>query len=281
VTAAAAGTISLGGELAVNRLGFGAMWIGNAGPDGARALLRRAVALGVNLIDTADVYGHGSSEEAIAAALHPYPPGLVIATKGGQVHVDGRPVPDGRPERLRRACEESLRRLRLDTIPLYQLHSPDPDVPLAESLGAMLELQAEGKVRMVGVSNVFAGQLEPLLDEFPVVSVQNQYNPMRRRSDAELSICAARGIAFLPYRPLASGALAASDAPTNEAVASGAASPAQVTLAWLLHHSPVMVPIPGTSSIEHLEENMGAARLMLDDRTAAVLDALESPSPRL
>jgi pyridoxine 4-dehydrogenase len=243
VTAPAAGTISLGGEVEVNRLGLGAMWLSNAGPDGARVLLRRALELGVNLIDTADVYGHGASETAIAEALHPYPPDLVIATKGGQIHVDGKPVADGRPEHLRAACEASLGRLRLETIPLYQLHSPDPNVPLTESLGALLELRAEGKVRMIGVSNVFAGHLEPVLDEFPVVSLQNQYSPRRRRSDRELAICEARGVAFMAYRPLDSGELAAE---------------AAVNLAWLLHHSPVMVPIPGTSSLAHLEENMSA-----------------------
>jgi pyridoxine 4-dehydrogenase len=248
VTGAAAGTISLGGEVEVNRLGLGAMWLGKAGPGGARALLRRALELGVNLIDTADLYGDGASEAAIAEALHPYPPDLVIATKGGQVHVEGKPVPNGRPQHLRAACEASLQRLRLDTIPLYQLHSPDPNVPLEESLGGLLDLQAEGKVRMIGVSNVFAGHLEPLLDQFPVVSVQNQYSPTRRRSDRELAICEARGVAFMPYRPLDSGALAAS---------------AQMTLAWLLQHSPVMVPIPGTSSIAHLEENMGAPLIRL------------------
>jgi pyridoxine 4-dehydrogenase len=248
VTAAAAGTISLGGEVEVNRLGLGAMWLGNAGPDGARALLRRALELGVNLIDTADVYGHGASETAIAESLHPYPGDLMIATKGGQIHVEGNPVPDGRPEHLRAACEASLGRLRLDTIPLYQLHSPDPNVPLEESLGCLLDLQAEGKVRMIGVSNVFAGQLEPVLDQFPVVSVQNRYSPTHRRSDRELSICEDRGVAFMPYRPLDSGALSAS---------------AQTTIAWLLHHSPVMVPIPGTSSVAHLEENMGAPLIRL------------------
>jgi aryl-alcohol dehydrogenase-like predicted oxidoreductase len=255
------------------------MWLGNAGPDRARALLQRALELNVNLIDTADVYGQGASEIAIAEALHPYPTDLVIATKGGQVHVDGNPAPDGRPEHLRAACEASLGRLRLDTIPLYQLHNPDPDVPLEESLGALLDLQAEGKVRMIGVSNVFAGPLERVLDGFPVVSVQNQYNPMRRRSDRELGICEARSVAFMPYRPLGSGSLAAPDAPTSASVASRGATAAQVTLAWLLQHSPAMVPIPGTSSIEHLEENMGASLLALDDRETAALEALDSKSP--
>ncbi|MGH2978648.1 MAG: aldo/keto reductase [Solirubrobacterales bacterium] len=277
MTAAAAGTISLGGELAVNRLGFGAMWVARAGPEGARALLRRVVELGVNLIDTADVYGRGASETAIADALHPYPADLVIATKGGQIHVDGKPAPDGRPEHLRAACEASLRRLRLDTIPLYQLHNPDSKVPLEESLGALVELRDEGKVRMIGVSNVFAGRLESVLDEFPVVSVQNQYHLIHRRSDRDLPICEARGVAYMPYRPLGSGALAAPDAPSSTAGSS--APPAQIALAWLLQHSPMMLPIPGTSSIEHLEENMRAPLVRLGDAEAAALDALDSQSP--
>jgi aryl-alcohol dehydrogenase-like predicted oxidoreductase len=275
VTAAAAGTIKLGGEVEVNRLGFGAMWVGRAGPEGARALLRRAVELGVNLIDTADVYGRGASETAIADALHPYPEGLVIATKGGQVSVDGKPAPDGRPEHLRAACEASLRRLRLDTIPLYQLHNPDSEVPLEESLGALVELRDEGKVRMIGVSNIFAGRLEAVLDQFPVVSVQNQYHLLHRRSDRDLPICEARGVAYMPYRPLGSGSLAALDAPAGATAAASAATPAQITLAWLLEHSPVMVPIPGTASIEHLEENMGARQVRLGVEDAAQLGALE------
>jgi aryl-alcohol dehydrogenase-like predicted oxidoreductase len=230
------------------------------------------VELGVNLIDTADVYSRGASETAIADALHPYPEGLVIATKGGQVSVDGRPAPDGRPEHLRAACEASLRRLRLDTIPLYQLHNPDSQVPLEESLGALVQLRAEGKVRMIGVSNVRAASLERVLDEFPVVSVQNQYHLRHRGGDRDVAICEARGVAYMPYRPLASGSLAAEPLPG----AGPDATQAQISLAWLLQRSPSMVPIPGTSSLEHLEENVAAARVRLDAGTTASLDALDS-----
>jgi aryl-alcohol dehydrogenase-like predicted oxidoreductase len=254
VTAAAAGSFRLGGEVSVNRLGFGAMWM--PGPDGGSAVLRRAVELGVNLIDTADVYGHGASEAAIADALHPYPADLVIATKGGQISVGGEPAANGRPEHLRAACEESLRRLRMETIPLYQLHNPDPGVPIRESIGALADLRAEGKVRQIGVSNVGGDELRQLLDEFPIVSVQNLYNADDRRGDEDVDLCTARGVAFIPYRPLASGALA-------EQEASRGATAAQVALAWLLQRSPAMVPIPGTTSVRHLEENVGAGSLRL------------------
>jgi aryl-alcohol dehydrogenase-like predicted oxidoreductase len=233
------------------------------------------VELGVNLIDTADVYGRGASESAIADALHPYPEDLVIATKGGQISVDGKPAPDGRPEHLRAACEASLARLRLDTIPLYQLHNPDAKVPLEESLGALVELRDEGKVRMIGVSNVFADRLEAVLDQFPVVSVQNQYHLLHRRSDRDLPICEARGVAYMPYRPLGSGSLAGSDAPAGTTAAARGATPAQIALAWLLQHSPMMLPIPGTASLEHLEENMQAPGVTLGDEDAARLGALE------
>ena len=241
MTAAAAGSFALGGDVVVNRLGFGAMWM--PGPGDGHAVLRRALELGVNLIDTADVYGQGASESAIADALHPYPDDLVIATKGGQISVDGAPAADGRPAHLRAACEASLQRLRLDTIPLYQLHNPDPDVPLAESVGALSDLQAEGKVRQIGVSNVFGAELVWLLGEFPIVSVQNHYNPNDRSGDEDIEACAARGVAYIPYRPLAGGAL--TDAPA--------------ALRWLLERSPAMLPIPGTTSIAHLEENVAAA----------------------
>jgi pyridoxine 4-dehydrogenase len=277
MTAAAAGTIALGGEMKVNRLAFGAMWM--PGPGDGHAVLRRAVELGVNLIDTADVYGRGRSEEAIAAALHPYPEDLVIATKGGQVHRDGGPAPDGRPEHLRAACEASLRRLRLDAIPLYQLHSRDPDVPIAESLGALMQLRAEGKVRQIGVSNLFAAALQDVLGEFPVVSVQNQYHLQHRRSEPDVDVCAARGVAFMPYRPLARGALAQGPGAVADVAAAHGATPAQVVLAWLLRRSPAMLPIPGTRSLEHLEENVAAARLELSEADVATLDAWASVGP--
>ena len=203
---------------------------------------------------------YGASEEVIAGALHPYPEGIVIATKGGQTLVDGRPTADGRPEYLRAACERSLTRLRADTIDLYQLHMPDPEVPIEDSLGALDELRREGKIRHIGVSNVFGDQLERALATVPVVSVQNRYSLMSRNSEREIENCEREGIAFMPWQPLADGALA------------GTAGP-QVALAWLLQRSPAMLPIPGTSSIEHLEENVAAAGLRL---TADELAALEA-----
>jgi pyridoxine 4-dehydrogenase len=270
MTAGDAGTLELG-EFEVRRIGLGAFWM--PGPADGSAVLRRAVDLGVNLIDTADTYGAGRSEEAIAAALHPYPDDLVIATKAGQVLRDGEPVADGRPEHLRAACEASLRRLRLDTIPLYQLHQPDPAVPLAESLAALAELRAEGKVREIGVSNLFGEQLEGALAEFPVVSVQNQYHLERRRSEPVIDACAARGAAFMAYRPLARGALAQGPGAVAQVAAAHGATPGQVALAWVLARAPVTVPIPGTRSVAHLEENVAAAQVELSQADIAALDA--------
>lgn len=275
MTAARAGTASLGDELTVNRLGLGAMWI--PGPGDGREILHRALELGVNLIDTADTYGGGHSEEAIAAALHPYPADLVIATKGGQVRTEDGPKPDGRPAHLRAACEASLRRLRLDTIPLYQFHNPDPKVPLEESIGALVQLRDEGKVRLIGVSNVFAGRLEGILDEFPIVSVQNLYHLEGRQFEHGIAACEERGVVFLPYRPLASGALAERSGAVAEVARAHGATPAQVAIAWLLARSPVMAPIPGTRSVEHLEENVAAAALELSDAELAALEAASSP----
>jgi pyridoxine 4-dehydrogenase len=246
-----------------------------AGPGQSRAVLRRALELGVTLIDTADVYGAGQSEMAIADALHPYPDDLVIATKGGQIEVNGAAQPNGRPAHLRAACEASLRRLRLDTIDLYQLHNPDPDVPLEESLGTLLELQQEGKIRRLGVSNVFGEQLELALDVAPVVSLQNLYNVGHRRSEPELRVCERRGVAFMPYSPLGAGTLAEHEQVAHLAAAHDATS-AQVALAWLLTRSPMMLPIPGTTSIEHLEENVAAATLELSE---GELVLLETPAP--
>jgi len=244
------------GDLSVSRIGFGGRWLSD--PDHSRTLLRRALELGVNLIDTADVYGN--SEEVIAAALHPYPEGVVIATKGGQTLVDSRPTADGRPEYLRAACERSLTRLRVDTIDLYQLHMPDPEVPIEDSVGALDELRREGKVRHIGVSNVFGDRLEAALRTAPIVSVQNRYSLMNRDSEREIEICEREGIAFMPWQPLADGALASIAGP-------------QVALAWLLQRSPAMLPIPGTTSMEHLEENVAAAGIRL---TADELTALEA-----
>jgi pyridoxine 4-dehydrogenase len=240
-------TFMLGGDLEVRRLGFGAMRITGPGiigppadPEAAKRLLRRVIELGLNLIDTADSYGPEVSELLIAEALHPYPDDLVIATKGGLVRTGSGDWPeDARPERLKDCCEQSLRRLRLDRIDLYQLHCPDPKVPIAESLGALRELQEEGKIRHIGVSNFSRDQLEEARGLVDVVSVQNEYNVSDRRSDDVLQACEDQGIAFLPWTPLGRG-----DVPPSEA------------LAWLLRRSPVIIPIPGTSSEEHLEENV-------------------------
>jgi pyridoxine 4-dehydrogenase len=266
-----AGTLELGGELTVRRLGFGAMRITGEGiwgePDDreeARAVVRRAVELGVNLIDTADSYGPYVSEEIIAEALHPYPDGLVVATKGGLTRSGpGRWERDGRPEHLREACEGSLRRLRVDRIDLYQLHAPDPEVPYERSVETMAELREEGKVRLVGISNVSVAQLEQALAIVPVVTVQNRFNLADRASEDVLEACEERGIGFIPWFPLATGSLAQPGGPLDEIAERHDATPSQVALAWLLARSPVMLPIPGTGSVDHLEENLAAANLSL------------------
>jgi aryl-alcohol dehydrogenase-like predicted oxidoreductase len=267
------GTFQLGADgPTVHRLGFGGMRITGEGiwgeppdRDAARNVVRRAVELGVDLIDTANSYGPHVSEEIIAEALHPYPEGLVIATKGGLV----RPGPgqwerDGRPEQLREACEGSLRRLRLDAIELYQLHAVDPNVPLEESLGALIALRDEGKIRRIGLSNVSVEELERGLALTEIVTVQNRYNLTDRASEDVLEACAARDIGFIPWFPLATGDLAQPGGPLDEIARRHDATPAQVALAWLLARSEVMLPIPGTGSVEHLEENLGAARVQLD-----------------
>lgn len=233
-------TFLLGGELEVRRLGFGAMRI-LRDPDEGKRVLRRALELGVNLIDTADVYGAGRSEELIAEALHPYPAGLVIATKGGIARGFQDRLRDARPERLRLACDESLRRLKLDRIDLYQLHRHDPAVPLEESIGALEELRQEGKIRLIGLSNVSLGQLRRAQAVTRIVSVQNQYNRGLLTSEDVLGVCEAEGIAFFPWEPLGEGL----GEPADE-------------LRWLLDRSPVILPIPGTSRVEHLEANMRA-----------------------
>jgi len=267
-TAAAAGTIDVGGDLTVNRLGFGAMRITGRGIWGeppsrgqAIATLRRMVELGVNFIDTADSYGPSVSEELIAEALHPYPDDLVIATKGGLV----RPAPnrweaDGHPEHLREVCEGSLRRLRLEQIPLYQFHRPDPAVPLADSVGALAELKKEGKIRHVGISNVSEAQLREAQRIVPIVSVQNRYNVADRRSQSMIDICEQEQLVFLPWAPI-------QETDKRVAVAVAAerhgATEHQVVLAWLLAISPAILPIPGTGSAGHAEENIAAASLEL------------------
>jgi pyridoxine 4-dehydrogenase len=283
--AAAAGTVTLG-DLTVNRMGFGAMRLTGSGvwgdpPDreGAKAVIRRAVELGVTLIDTAASYGPEVNEELIAETLHPYPEGLVVATKGGLTRPGpGRWQPDGRPETLRESLEGSLRRLRLERIDLYQLHSVDSQVPLEESVGALAELQRQGKIRHVGLSNVDARQLATARAIVPVVSVQNRYNVGDRYSDRVLDACEQAGIAFLPWFPLGLGALASATGRLAEIARSHGGTPAQVALAWLLRRSPVMAPIPGTSSVEHLEEDLAAAELQLGDAEFASLSGAAESS---
>jgi pyridoxine 4-dehydrogenase len=270
--AAAAGTVALG-DLVVNRMAFGAMRLTGPGvigepeePEAARAVLRRAVELGVNLIDTADSYGPEVNERQIAEALHPYPEGVVIATKGGLRHEHrGEWRQDGRPETLRSSCEGSLERLRVDRIDLYQLHSVDPQVPLEESVGTLAELQREGKIRHIGLSNVDARQLASARTIVPIVSVQNRYNVADRPWEGLLEACERDGIAFLPWFPLGFGELTRASGRLGQVAAARGATVAQVALAWLLRRSPVMVPIPGSSSLEHLEENVGAAGIELTD----------------
>jgi pyridoxine 4-dehydrogenase len=277
VTAADAGTVDIGGDITVNRLGFGAMRITGRGiwgdsPDRneARAVLRRAVELGVNFIDTADSYGPNVSEELIAEALHPYPEDLVIATKGGLVRPGpGRWNPDGRPEHLRRACEGSLRRLRLDQIPLYQFHRPDPKVPLEDSIGTLAALKDEGKIRHIGLSNVNEEQLRRAQAVTPIVSIQNRYNPGDRSFDPLVDLCEQEDITFLPWAPIQN--LDRLPTLTNIAERHDATAH-QVALAWLLARSETMLTIPGTGSIDHLEENVAAASLRLTSEEITALN---------
>jgi pyridoxine 4-dehydrogenase len=265
-------TFTIGGDLEVRRLGFGAMRITGDGiwgppddPEEAKRLLRRVVELDVNLIDTADSYGPEVSENLIAEALRPYPDGLAIATKGGLRRTGPGEWPrDARPERLKECCEASLRRLRVERIDLYQLHAPDPKVPLEESLGALRELQEEGKIRHVGTSNVSAEELDRARGVVEVVTVQNRYNLVDRSSEDVLEACEREGVGFIPWFPLATGNLARVGGPLEELASSHQVTPGQLALAWLLARSPVMLPIPGTASIEHLEENVAAQRISLD-----------------
>jgi aryl-alcohol dehydrogenase-like predicted oxidoreductase len=283
-TAAAAGTIDIGGDLTVNRMGYGAMRITGPGiwgepPDReqAKAALRRALELDVNFIDTADSYGPEVSETLIAETLYPYPDDLVIATKGGLV----RPGPsrwdaDGRPEHLREACEGSLRRLRLEQIPLYQYHRPDPKVPLADSLGALAELKAEGKIRHIGVSNFSPEQVEEAQRIVPVVSVQNRYNVNDRSSESVLDLCTQQALAFLPWAPIQETEKIAGV--LNAAKRLGV-SERQVALAWLLARSPQVLPIPGSGSPEHVTDNIAAVGLELTgDEFNAITDSIETRS---
>jgi pyridoxine 4-dehydrogenase len=276
VNAAEAGTIDIGGDLTVNRLGFGAMRVTGQGVwgeppdrDRAKAVLRRALELGVNFIDTADSYGPEVSETLIAEALHPYPDDLVIATKGGLVRTgpDQWPV-DGRPEHLRAVCEGSLRRLKIDRIPLYQFHRPDPNVPIEDSIGTLVAMKDEGKIRHIGVCNVTERELHRAQRLTPVVSVQNRYNVTDRSSESMVDLCEQERMTFLPWAPIL-------DIEDTSVVADIAkqhgATPRQVVLAWLLARSPSILPIPGTGSIDHLEENIAAASLALSAQEVATL----------
>jgi pyridoxine 4-dehydrogenase len=272
-TAIDSGTFTLGGlgGLTVRRLGFGAMRLTGAGlwgpprnRDEARAVLRRAVDLGINLIDTADAWGPGVSEELIAEALYPYPQDLVITTKGGVLSPSPEQrVPDGRPEHLRAALEGSLKRLRLERIDLYQLHRPDPNVPFEESVGTLAELQRAGKIRHIGLSNVTAEQLARGRRIVPIVAVENRYSLSDRGAEEVLEVCVRDGLAFQPIAPLAGGGVARGGGPLNQIASQHQASSAQIALAWLLQRSPVILPIPGTSSVRHLEENVAAAGIRL------------------
>jgi aryl-alcohol dehydrogenase-like predicted oxidoreductase len=275
--AGAAGTIDVG-DLTVNRMGFGAMRVTGPGiwgppPDRAEALavLRRAVELGVNFIDTADSYGPNVSEELIAEALHPYPEDLVIATKGGLERTGPGQWPvNGRPEHLIEACEASLRRLRLEQIPLYQFHRPDRSVPFEDSLGALVSLKEQGKIRHIGLSNVTERLIRQAQKLTPIVSVQNRYNVDDRQSESVLDVCAEDSIAFLPWAPI-------QDLDRNRTLTAIAAeheaTPRQIVLAWLLARSPVMLPIPGTGSVSHLEENVAATAITLSAEEVAALTA--------
>jgi aryl-alcohol dehydrogenase-like predicted oxidoreductase len=279
-SAASAGTITIGGDLSVNRMGFGAMRITGRGVWGdpadqkqAQDALRRAVELDVNFIDTADSYGPEVSETLIAETLHPYPDDLVIATKGGLVRPGpGRWEADGRPEHLRQACEGSLRRLRLDQIPLYQMHRPDPKVPFAESIGTLAELKAEGKIRHIGVSNVSEAQLRDAQRITPVVSVQNRYNLADRSSEPMVDLCDQELLAFLPWAPIQD---AERLTPVLTAAEHHQVSPRQIALAWLLTRSAQMLPIPGSGSADHVAENIAAASVQLTNEEAnAILDVV-------
>jgi pyridoxine 4-dehydrogenase len=282
LSAARAGTVKVG-DFEVNRLGFGAMRVTGPGiwgqpenPEEARTVLKRAVELGVTFIDTADAYGPEVSENLIREALAPYDqhPGLVIATKGGLTRSGpGQWSADGRPEHIHEACEASLKRLGVDQIQVYQFHRPDPSVPYADSIQAFIDLQAEGKIKHIGVSNVTLDQLKQATAMTKIVSVQNHYNLEHRKdSEAVLQYCQEQGIAFIPYFPIGGNQGGPSEAKLEEIAKKHDATSRQIALAWILKHSPVMLPIPGTSSIEHLESNIAAANIELDDEDMAALD---------
>lgn len=279
--AAAAGTFSLGGDLPVHRLGFGAMRITGDGVWGepkdaetCRKVLRTAVELGVNFIDTADSYGPEVSERLIGEALTPYANGVVIATKAGLTRQGpNKWLPVGRPEYLQQQVEMSLRRLKVERLDLWQLHRIDPKVPVEESLQVIARLQRQGKIRHVGLSEVKPHEIEQARKVVPIVSVQNQYNIGDRKHEDVVDYCTENNIAFIPWFPVAAGKLAQPGGPLDEAAKKHNATVAQLSLAWLLHRSPVMLPIPGTSSVEHLEENVGAANVQLSDAEWQELEA--------
>ncbi len=281
-TAQLSDTFSIGGDLPVHRLGYGAMqlpgpgvWGEPADRDGALRVVRAAVEQGVDFIDTADSYGPFVSEQTIAEALHPYPEGVVVATKAGLTRQGpGIWTPVGRPAYLRQQVELSLRHLRVERIDLIQLHRIDPEVPLADQLGVFRDLQDEGKVRHIGVSEVSVEELRAAREIVDVVSVQNLYNLTNRQSQDVLDFATAEGIAFIPWFPIATGDLAAPDSPVADIARELDATPSQVALAWLLQKSPVVLPIPGTKSVDHLTENLGAARLSLSGEDVQRLDAL-------
>jgi pyridoxine 4-dehydrogenase len=281
ITAGSSGVFALGGNLVVTRLGFGAMritgpgiWGDPADPDGAIAVLRRAVELGIDFIDTADSYGPFVSEELIARALHPYH-GVTIATKGGLVRTGpGQWHPLGRPEYLRQCVEMSLRRLRLDTIDLYQLHRIDPRVPVADQIGVLDDMRREGKIAHLGLSEVGTAEIVEARLTAPVASVQNLYNLANRKSEEVVDYCEREGLGFIPWFPIATGQLAGSDGPLLALAKLADVTPAQLALAWLLRRSPVMLPIPGTGSVAHLEENVGSAQVELTDEQFASLSGI-------
>lgn len=283
--AATSGTFMLGGDLPVHRLGYGAMritgegiWGPPANHDEAIATLRRAVELGINLIDTADAYGPEVSEQLIAEALHPYPQGLVIASKGGLIRSGPNQWDlDGRPEHLREALEGTLKRLRLERIDLYQFHRPDPKVPFEKSVGTLAELRQQGKIRHIGLSNVTVEQLRQAQGIVPISSVQNRYNLTDRASEAVLEACERQNIGFIPWNPLATNNLASKGSAVEQIARRHNAAPSQIALAWLLKRSPVMLPIPGTSSRKHLEENLAGASVTLSQEEFAELDRVARP----
>ncbi|HWY48827.1 MAG TPA: aldo/keto reductase [Bryobacteraceae bacterium] len=280
INAAASGTFNIGGDLAVHRLGFGGMRITGKGiwgdpkdPEEVRRVLHRAVELGVNFIDTADSYGPAVSEPLIGSTLAPYPKGLVIATKGGLTRQGPDAwAPVGRPEYLRQQLEMSLRYLRVERIDLYQLHRIDPKVPVEESLGALEDAQKQGKIRHIGLSEVSVADIERAQKTVAIVSVQNLYNLLDRQHEPVLQYCQKQNIAFIPWFPVGAGKLTQPGGPLDQAAKRHGATVAQLSLAWLLHHSPVMLPIPGTSRGAHLEENIAAASLRLDDAEWTALE---------